>query len=149
MSYLGMSLKNPGWMNNYHFYNLFGNATEIIKVIFFKTPRPAWGTRTHLSPELPTLPPPGRLTNVLSISFSPPSSFLPAKAFQPSLHPTNGQSPAHGNPELAGSLGLYFLWHCCKQPDRKEVFLAPQMGILDIFSSTEMFSKVSWNGEHY
>lgn len=31
MTHLGMSLKNPGQLNNYHFYNPFGNATDIIK----------------------------------------------------------------------------------------------------------------------
>lgn len=31
MSYLGMSLKNPGQLNNYHFYNPLGKATDIIK----------------------------------------------------------------------------------------------------------------------
>ena len=35
MSHLGMSLKNPGRMDNYRFYNLFRNITEIIKAIFF------------------------------------------------------------------------------------------------------------------
>lgn len=37
MSYLGTSLKNPGQLNNYHFYTfiIFGNATDIIKQSFF------------------------------------------------------------------------------------------------------------------
>lgn len=113
MSYLGMSLKNPGSMNNYHFYNLFGSATEIIKVIFSKL---------LALPEAPGLTSPQSSQHCphqgISLISSPFHSLPLPHCYQPKppnplLHPSNGQNPAHGNLELAGSLGLYFLCQCC------------------------------------
>lgn len=106
-------------------------------LVCLSAPHPQWGTSPFR--RAPKSRP--------SIMFSPLDSLLlpplPASLLT-SLHPSNGQGPYHGNPELGGSSGLHFLCQCSGGLTGKRCSWYPKWAFWTHFFPIEMlFSKVA------